>query len=98
MNERCSEYLRTARPFKFRDFFILAKGYMSASQFCEITGIKSKHTVWKYTSGGEDKIPSLLMVRRLALYTGVDAKELWLAVCNEVFETKTDCKLYYGDW
>lgn len=81
--ERCREYLEKDN-FKYRDFFILAQGDLTARQFVNALGVGSTYMVTNTRSSDANR-PSLLTVRRMAEYTKVDARKLWLKVCNEIF-------------
>jgi hypothetical protein len=85
MIKRCQEYLKNEKNFKYKDFFILAQGDLSARKFVEASRIGSTYMVTA-VRGDTTCNPSLLTVKRLARYTGVDAKELWLKVCSEIFD------------
>ncbi len=88
----CKEYLEEP-DFSYTTFFVIAQGDLSARDFCKVTGIGSTYLVSK-TRSGETPIPSLKTVKRLAAYTNVSARELWLKVCNEFFDKKDNIILH----
>lgn len=88
----CSEYL-AGSSFNYSTFFVLAQGDLTAREFCRVTGIKSTHLV-SVARSKEPPAPSLLTVRRLAAYTKVPARTLWLKVCNEFFDKREDLILH----
>lgn len=84
----CKEYINE-KDFDYRTFFILAQGNLSYREFVKRCGLGSTYIVAK--SRSEDcPMPSLLTVKRLAAFTGVDAQTLWLKVCNQIFNEKED--------
>lgn len=90
----CEEYLNED-DFCYTTFFIMAQGNLSAREFCRVTGIGSTHLVSR-TRSGDAPVPSLKTVERLADYTKVSARKLWLKVCNEFFDKKDDIILHRG--
>jgi len=89
----CINYFNSEKVFSFRDFFILAQGNMSYREFAKVTGL-SVFAVQAIRDVGRSSIPSLLTVRKIAAYTKVDAEELWLKVCRQVFREEKDFKLH----
>lgn len=85
------EYLKTANPFKFKDFFIYAMGYRSYREASKFFGISTR-VIWHIRSG-DPYMPSLLTCKRVANACGVDGRELWLKTCDELYDTCEDFKL-----
>ena len=85
------EYLDTANPFKFKDFFIHAMGDMSYRETSKAFGIST--TVIMHARGGEPYWPYLATVKSIAEGLGIDPLTLWLKVCEELFYSCENYKL-----
>ena len=85
------EYLDTAAPFKFKDFFIHAMGDMSYREASKEFGIST--IVICRARSAEPYFPCLATVKAVAKGSGVDPLRLWLRVCEELFHECDDYKL-----
>lgn len=85
------EYLKTANPFKFKDFFLYAMGYRHYREASKFFGVST--LVIGHIRSGDPYMPSLRTCKSIAKACGVDGRELWLKACGELYDSCDSFKL-----